>query len=59
MHATYLELGFEAGNDGGWDEPADAAAVDAQHRDQPLLRCLSADGVSARAIGIAAHGYLI
>ena len=35
---TCLELGLEAGEDGGGDEAADAAAVDAQHGDEPPLR---------------------
>lgn len=31
---TYLQVGLKAGNGGGRDEATDAAAVDAQHRDE-------------------------
>lgn len=30
----YLELRFQEGEDGGRDDPSDAAAIDAQHGDQ-------------------------
>jgi len=52
---TYLELGLKAGDDGGRDEAADAAAVDAQHGDQPPLR--RRRGQHRRAIAV--HGELI
>ena len=52
----YLELGLEAGDDGGRDEPPDAAAVDAEHGDEPPLgrRWLRHLGGGVRAV--AGHG---
>jgi hypothetical protein len=37
LSLNYLEFFFEEGENGGWDDPSNAAAIDAQDGDQLYL----------------------
>ncbi|RWW60708.1 hypothetical protein BHE74_00032297 [Ensete ventricosum] len=48
-----LELEFEKGNDGPWNEASNTSSVDAQHRDQPPpCRAAACADVPAMTVGV-------